>query len=101
MFKHVKIIIFSILATTSFSQSNFQKYFDSLNIDGSTTIYDYNNKKWIFTDEIDANISSLPASTFKIPHTLIALENKVVVDEFEIYKWDGIPRMHIGKVIDG
>lgn len=100
MFKHVKIIIFSFLATTSFSQSNFQKYFDSLNIDGSTTIYDYNNKKWIFTDEIDANISSLPASTFKIPHTLIALENKVVADEFEIYKWDGIPRMHLGKVID-
>ncbi|MBK9257867.1 MAG: class D beta-lactamase [Saprospiraceae bacterium] len=100
MIQHIKLIILTILASTSFGQSNFQKYFDSLNVAGSTTIFDYYNKKWIFTDKADAEIVSLPASTFKIPHTLIALENKVVADEYEVYKWDGIPKSHLGKVVD-
>lgn len=34
----------------------------------------------------------LPASTFKIPNTLIALEEGAVVDEKEIIKWDGVER---------
>ena len=33
-----------------------------------------------------------PASTFKIPHTLIALDRKVVSDEFTRFAWDGVNR---------
>ena len=33
-----------------------------------------------------------PASTFKIPHTLFALDAGVVRDEFQIFRWDGIAR---------
>ncbi|WP_164364771.1 class D beta-lactamase [Sulfuriroseicoccus oceanibius] len=35
-----------------------------------------------------------PASTFKIPHTLIALDAGVVRDEFEVIEWDGVERSH-------
>lgn len=35
-----------------------------------------------------------PASTFKIPHSLFALETKVVRDEFQIFPWDGTVRNH-------
>jgi beta-lactamase class D len=31
----------------------------------------------------------LPASTFKIPNTLIALETKSILDDNEVIKWDG------------
>lgn len=33
-----------------------------------------------------------PASTFKIPHTLFALEAGAVADEFQVFKWDGVRR---------
>ena len=32
----------------------------------------------------------LPASTFKIPHALIALDAGVARDEFEVFRWDGV-----------
>lgn len=37
-----------------------------------------------------------PASTFKIPHTLFALDAGVVRDEFEVFPWDGVERSFAG-----
>lgn len=39
-----------------------------------------------------ANRRFTPASTFKIPHALIALESRVVADENARFAWDGRPR---------
>lgn len=33
-----------------------------------------------------------PASTFKIPHTLFALDAGAVADEFQVFPWDGVKR---------
>lgn len=33
-----------------------------------------------------------PASTYKIPHTLFALDSGAVRDEFQVFKWDGVKR---------
>lgn len=33
-----------------------------------------------------------PASTFKIPHALFALDAGAVRDEFQVFKWDGVKR---------
>jgi len=33
-----------------------------------------------------------PASTYKIPHTLFALDSGAVRDEFQIFPWDGVAR---------
>lgn len=37
-----------------------------------------------------------PASTFKIPHTLFALDAGVVADEFQVFAWDGVKRSFPG-----
>jgi len=37
---------------------------------------------------------SLPASTFKIPNAIIALDSGVLKDETVVKKWDGIKRWH-------
>ena len=37
-----------------------------------------------------------PASSFKIPHTLFALDAGAVADEFQDFKWDGVPRKFFG-----
>ncbi len=46
---------------------------------------------WVFDAE-RAGTRLLPASTFKIPHTLFALEAGVVRDEFQVFAWDGVDR---------
>jgi beta-lactamase class D len=43
-------------------------------------------------DEARARARFIPASTFKIPHALIALETGVVRDEFQVIRWDGTRR---------
>ena len=75
-----------------YSQENFQKYFDDLNIKGSITIYDYKNKKWYYSDQKDSEKRALPVSTFKIPNSLIIIEEHAVKDENEVLKWDGVKR---------
>lgn len=92
-------IILTICASTVFGQTDFQKNFDDLGLKGSTTIYEYKNKKWIFTNKQDAEIATLPASTFKILNSLVALEDKAVQDENELLKWDGEPKTHLGSVV--
>ena len=56
---------------------------------GSITLFDYNARKWISSDINDSHFPTLPASTFKIINTLIALESGVVEDENEMIKWPG------------
>lgn len=88
----MKFILLSMLLISPHfirAQIDFQKFFDECNIPGSITLYDYQNKKWLFSDSIDSQKATLPASTFKIMNTLIALETKVVADEKELIKWHG------------
>ena len=48
--------------------------------------------RMVMTDESRARTGYLPASTFKIPHALIALETGVVADvDKEVIRWDGVP----------
>lgn len=95
-------IIFCLISlpTSIYGQNNYQKYFDQFSVSGSTTIYDYNNNVWIFTDRTDAKRETLPASTFKILNSLIALEEKAVSDENETIPWDGIERSFFGAKMD-
>ena len=68
---------------------SLSKPFEECEIAGSITIYDYHAKKWTPSDINDSHYPTLPASTFKIINTLIALEAGVVANENEIIKWPG------------
>ncbi len=70
-------------------RSNFKKYFDECQVDGSIAIYDNANQTWILSDTIGTKREVLPASTFKVINMLIALETGVIKDENEIVKWPG------------
>ena len=89
-------IIFVLASSTLLGQVSFGHIYDNLGVKGSSTIYDYKNKKWILTDAKDSEIPTLPASTFKIPHSLILLEYRAIKDENEIYRWDGEQKSHFG-----
>ncbi|SHL03210.1 penicillin-binding transpeptidase domain-containing protein [Flavobacterium chilense] len=70
-------------------RSDFKKYFDNCNAEGSIAIYDNQNQKWILSDTVSVKKETLPASTFKIINLLIALETKTISNENEIVKWPG------------
>lgn len=63
--------------------------FEECGVKGSITIYDYKAGRWLYSDREDAQKPTLPASTFKIINTLIALEMDVVSNEDEVIPWPG------------
>ncbi len=73
---------------------NWKVFFESREASGTILIVDSRglSEKVSVYDGIRANKRYSPASTFKIPHTLFALDAGIVKDEFQIFPWDGIKR---------
>lgn len=92
----VKIVVLALLSTPAlFAQKTlpkFEHYFREAGFKGSFSMYDLNKKEYATTDEHDFMKATSPASTFKVPNTFIALEEKAVRDENEIIPWDGTPK---------
>jgi beta-lactamase class D len=65
---------------------------DSLDLQGTILIYDAQGESFHSNDYEQATRGSIPASTFKIPHSIIALEAGIVVDESHVFEWDGQKR---------
>ena len=96
--------VLSIVSCNKHSRQNtntaklIQTKFDSIeaepNIQGSILIYDLKKDRYYSNDFNWAKIARLPASTFKIPHSLIALELGIVQDEKSIIKWNGEKRSY-------
>jgi beta-lactamase class D len=70
----------------------FQSLLDSNNLQGSVLIYDPRTKTYFSNDFDWAKVGRLPASTYKIPHSIIALESEVVKDSQSIFLWKGEDR---------
>lgn len=70
------------------------EFFDAFDANGTIVVVDERDARhpaWVH-DEARADRRFSPASTFKIPHTLFALDAGVVRDEFEVIPWDGVER---------
>ncbi len=83
------LLLVILLPIAAMAQVNWQQPFQDCQVGGSTTIYDYKNQRWLFSDEADSRQETLPASTFKIINSLIALETGVIHDENDVVKWVG------------
>ncbi len=75
-----------------FSKVDFQKIFTDNNIKGAFLLYDLKHDTTLVFNEPRTKIDYLPASTFKIINSLIALETRVIKDEKEMIAWDGEKR---------
>jgi len=95
MKKVLKIGLLLFISHTLSAQKmlpQFEHYFHEANLKGSFSLYDLNKREYATTDKKDFVKATSPASTFKVPNTFIALEEKAVKDENEIIKWDGTPK---------
>ena len=59
---------------------------------GSVLIYDPQKDVYFSNNFAWAGKGRLPASTFKIANSIIALENGIIKDDSTIFKWDGEKR---------
>lgn len=76
------------------TQPNFAKHFEDLDIEGSILIYDL-DRDLVYQHNPERNATPfLPASTFKIANSLIALETGVIENDVSILTWDGINRSY-------
>lgn len=76
--------------------TDYKTAFDSIlysyDLQGTLLVFDPQKQTYYSNDFERAKQSFLPASTFKIPHTIIALETGVLTDAETILKWDGEER---------
>lgn len=70
----------------------FQSILDTSDVKGSILIYDLEKNNYYSNNFEWANTGRLPASTYKIPNSIIALETGVVENDSTLFKWDGEQR---------
>lgn len=94
----IKLLIFFV-SLFIFSCGNSQrtgndwgKFFNKNNTHGTFVLYNLKSKQYKIFNKARSETFYIPASTFKILNSLIALETKVIKNENEIIKWDGIDR---------
>ena len=95
----ILIITFSCSGNRHNEQANerlivpeFQQILDSSNVEGSILIYDPQASIFYSNDFQWAEQGKLPASTFKIPNSIIALETNVVENDSTLFIWNGEKR---------
>ncbi|MEL6944241.1 MAG: class D beta-lactamase [Bacteroidota bacterium] len=72
--------------------SSFQQILDSAQVKGAILLYDAKNDIYHSNDFDWVKQGKLPASTFKIANSIIALETGVVENDSTLFAWDGEPR---------
>lgn len=105
MKKHVSVFLILLLfGCSEFEDKNskananeiafkeFQSILDDEHLKGSILVYSISDDQYYSNDFDWARKGRLPASTFKIPNSIIALELGIVESDSSILKWDGKAR---------
>jgi beta-lactamase class D len=93
MKKGIVLTFLCLLSYATFSQTivekDFSKYFNKHGVNGCFALYNPNTKEYINYNSARCDSGFIPASTFKIPNSLIALEEGIIKDTNQVIKWDG------------
>ena len=93
MKKIILTIVFGIIFQIGFSQKlsekDFKFIFEEYGVDGCFVLFNQTNNEYIKYNSNLCDSGYIPASTFKIPNSLIALEEGVIKDTNQIIKWEG------------
>lgn len=82
------VFLLLLFVTISAQAQDVKKYFDEYDVKGSFMVYDMYSGKYYYYDSARCFTRFTPASTFKIPNSIIGLETGVIADENYIIKWD-------------
>jgi beta-lactamase class D len=84
--------MFTLTITVYPEDMEISKLFLEKGITGTIVISSLDGKTDYVYNDTFSQMRILPASTFKIPNTLIALEEGLIRSDSEVIKWDGIQR---------
>ncbi len=92
--KRIFYIIAAVwISQMGFSQKvverDFRSHFARYGVEGCFVLYNQADNEFVRYNSSLCDSGYIPASTFKIPHSLIALEEGVIKDTNQIIKWDG------------
>jgi len=73
-------------------ERNYQPDFAAYDLQGSFLLLDAATGQYTAYNLARCRQGFLPASTFKIPNTLIGLETGAIRDTTDVCRWDGVPR---------
>jgi beta-lactamase class D len=73
-------------------RSDWMRFFSEAGVSGTIAVVDERANQHLVHDKQRSQTRFIPASTFKIPHTLFALDAGIVKDEFQVFRWDGVQR---------
>lgn len=106
-FTSILILLFSCTGKDNSSDKNqdkvsvheiavpeFQTIIDSAKVKGAILIYNLETEQYFSNDFEWTKKGNLPASTFKIVNSIIALETKVVEDDSTLFSWNGEKRAY-------
>ena len=84
----------TLAASASQERADWSSFFTTAEAHGTIVVVDNRNGKEVafVYDSERAGRRYSPASTFKIPHSLFALDAGILRDEFQVIPWDGIKR---------
>lgn len=71
------------------TERDFKAHFEKYGVDGCIVLYNQAKDEYIRYNSSLCDTGYLPASTFKIPNSLILLNEGVISDPDQIIKWDG------------
>jgi beta-lactamase class D len=79
-------------------RDDWSEFFDEANAGGTIVVSDERTgrKETMAFNARRGRQRYSPASTFKIPHALFALDAGIIQDEFQTFSWDGIKRSFPG-----
>lgn len=98
MLLHLCLLLLSLLrgpaqvTAPGLTEHDFRPLFEQYGLRGSLLLYDAQTRKYIAYNPQRCRQGFIPASTFKIPNTLIGLETGALTDTAEVCKWDGVQR---------
>ena len=72
--------------------NELQKYFDAKNVEGCFTMLNNSDGSVMVYNMKFDTMRFTPASTFKIPNSLIALQTGIAPNDSLVIKWDGQKR---------
>jgi len=89
LFLLISGLIFQTSVSQKVTEMDFSSCFRKYGVDGCFVLYDQAGNSYVRYHPALCDSGYIPASTFKIPNSLIALEEGLIKDTSQIIRWDG------------
>lgn len=73
-------------------RNDLSRFYTEQQVTGSFLLHDLERDHWVYIDSAQADVGTLPASSFKIFSSLYGLESGVIEDADFVIPWDSIDR---------